>query len=90
MSELAPAYDIIFAYNPTGELTQHPLMSVNGRFDDIRREDLMKVADRFSVPGASDLIVQVNDAVQQWGDFAAQAELAGQEIAFIAEYHTVL
>jgi serine/threonine-protein kinase HipA len=30
--ELAPAYDVTYAYNPTGEWTYQHLMSVNGKF----------------------------------------------------------
>src|SRR3546814_9109974 len=45
--ELAPAYDVTHAYNPSGEWTYQHLMGVNGRFDGITRDDLMAVARRF-------------------------------------------
>ena len=44
--ELAPAYDVTHAYNPKGEWTYQHLMSVNGKFSDITRDDLMVVADQ--------------------------------------------
>jgi serine/threonine-protein kinase HipA len=73
--ELAPAYDVTHAHNPTGEWTAQHLMSVNGRFDDIRREDLLAVADRFVVPDAKRVLDQVASAVRAWRVFAAEAEI---------------
>jgi serine/threonine-protein kinase HipA len=75
---LSPAYDITFAYNPRGEWTYQHLMSVNGKFSGITRDDLKIVADRFQVPRASRIITEVADAVAQWGDFAASAGLPAQ------------
>jgi len=45
--DLAPAYDLIYAYNPKGEWTFQHLISVNGKFNDIGRGDLLTLADRF-------------------------------------------
>ncbi len=47
---LSPAYDVTYAYNPTGEWTYQHLMGVGGKFRDITRDDLLAVADRFRVP----------------------------------------
>ena len=50
--ELAPAYDETFAYNPNGEWTQQHLMSINGKFDGVAKDDLLNLAARSSVPDA--------------------------------------
>ncbi len=71
--ELAPAYDLTHAYNPKGEWTYQHLMSVNGRFDGIRREDLLAVADRFGVPGAKAILGEVGQALVRWPECAHQA-----------------
>lgn len=71
--ELAPAYDVTHAYNPKGEWTYQHLMSVNGRFRDIRRADLLAVADRFSVPRAKQIMEELKLAVARWPEFAADA-----------------
>jgi serine/threonine-protein kinase HipA len=73
---LAPAYDVTFAYNPTGQWTYQHLMSVNGRFRDITRDDLLAVADRHLVPRARAVIDEVRGAVADWGVFAADASVA--------------
>jgi serine/threonine-protein kinase HipA len=77
---LSPAYDVTFAHNPHGEWTHQHLMSVNGKYKDITREDILEVADRFGVGEARQLITEVKDAIKSWPDYAKQAELHKDEI----------
>jgi serine/threonine-protein kinase HipA len=72
---LAPAYDVIYAYNSKGEWTYQHLMSVNGKFNSIRRDDLLVLADRFQVGAPTKLLAEVKAAVGAWPDFAGQAKL---------------
>lgn len=74
--ELAPAYDMTHAYNPKGEWTYQHLMSVNGKFKDITRDDLLVEADRFGVSGPNDILDAVRAALEKWHSFAVQAELS--------------
>ncbi len=73
--ELAPAYDVTHAYNPKGEWTFQHLMSVNGKFKDITRTDLLAEADRFGVRRATDLLADVRAAVENWSSYAKEAGL---------------
>ena len=73
--ELAPAYDVTHAYNPQGEWTFQHLMSVNGKFKDITRDDLLAEADRFGVPRANDSLRDVRAAVDNWTAHAREAGL---------------
>lgn len=41
---LSPAYDIGYAYNPEGVWTSTHQMSVNGKYDNITRLDLLEMA----------------------------------------------
>jgi serine/threonine-protein kinase HipA len=77
--ELAPAYDVTHAFNPQGEWTYQHLMSVNGRFKGIGRDDLMTVADRFSVAGARNLLADVRAAVDSWPGHATAAGVPDDE-----------
>ena len=88
--ELAPAYDVTFAYDPSNIWLSHHLMSVNGKNDDIDREDLMTVAARFSIPGAKAAIEGVNAAIASWPKYAATAGVHDDEIRRIAELHVKL
>ncbi len=63
---LAPAYDVGYAYNPAGRWTATHQMSVNGKFDGIRRADLLACAGKNSVTDASAIIDEVCEAVSTW------------------------
>jgi serine/threonine-protein kinase HipA len=88
--ELAPAYDVTHAYNPKGEWTYQHLMSVNGKFTSISRDDLMVVADRFGVGTAPKVLTDVSEAVSSWPDFAKRAKVSQPEIARVKEHHVLL
>ncbi|MFZ4859470.1 MAG: type II toxin-antitoxin system HipA family toxin [Desulfuromonadaceae bacterium] len=88
--ELAPAYDVTYAFNPSGEWTWQHLMAVNGKFTGIFQADLLAVADRFGVGTAHKVIRQVQDAVAAWPDFAGQAGVSPVESNRIREHHYLL
>jgi serine/threonine-protein kinase HipA len=76
--ELAPAYDLIHAYNPRGAWNDQHLMSVNGKFDGIAREDLLVEADRFGVRRPLDMLADVRMALASWAEFAGEAGLSAK------------
>jgi serine/threonine-protein kinase HipA len=67
---------VTHAYNPKGEWTYQHLMSVNGKFDDITREDIVVEADRFGVGRPSDRLNEVHTALGNWPRFAKEAGLS--------------
>jgi serine/threonine-protein kinase HipA len=73
---LSPAYDVTHAYNPKGQWTYQHLMSVNQKFKDISRVDLLEVADRFSVRKPENVLSDVRSAIDSWSQFARQANLS--------------
>jgi serine/threonine-protein kinase HipA len=73
--EFAPAYDVTHAHNPKGEWTYQHLMSVNGKFNDITRDDLLEEGDRFMVRRPKDLASHVRDAIENWPAHAKEAAL---------------
>jgi serine/threonine-protein kinase HipA len=81
---ISPAYDITHAYAPTSPWTSRRLMSVNGRFAGINRDDLMQVADRFQVPAAGESIDDVLAAVAEWPALAAVNGIPAGTIASIS------
>ena len=83
--ELAPAYDVTFAHNPSGEWTSQHLMAVNGKFRDFTEEDLRAEADRFVIGTAPRVISQVRKAVQSWPSFATEAGVGERETTRIRE-----
>jgi serine/threonine-protein kinase HipA len=82
---LAPAYDVTYAFNPLGQWTYQHLMSVNGNFGDITRDDLLVVADRHQVADRFAVIAQVADAISRWAEFADQAGISDADVQRIRE-----
>ena len=60
-------------------------MSINGKFKDFTRDDLLAEAGRFSIGTASRVIDEVRAAIQQWPSFAQQAGLATGQTQAIAD-----
>ena len=67
---LAPAFDIVWAYNSKGSWTNRHQMTVNGKRDNFERTDLLAVADTFGVKNAGGIVNQVTDAVAAWAKIA--------------------
>lgn len=67
---LSPAYDIGFAYNPNGSWTDTHQMSINGKFDNITRKDLLACATSNNIKNASGVIDKVCDIVSKWPEMA--------------------
>jgi serine/threonine-protein kinase HipA len=75
---LAPAFDISYAWNPSGEWTSRHQMSVNGKRDGLGREDLIALAKSADIKRAraNQMIDRVIDAVRRWPELAARAGIA--------------
>jgi serine/threonine-protein kinase HipA len=87
---LSPAYDVTWAYNPGGEWTSRHQMTIAGKRDDLTRADLRRVASRFGVRDADDVIDAVVAVVGDWKRYATDAGVAGAYIDRISATHRLL
>lgn len=69
---LSPAYDMGYAYNPKGGWTATHQMSINGKFDDITRQDLMTFAHQNNIKDAAMIIDEIVEAASHWPDLAKE------------------
>lgn len=67
---LSPAYDIGFAYNPKGSWTDTHQMSINGKFDDITKQDLLVCAAANNIKNAAEIIDKVCEKTAKWPEMA--------------------
>jgi len=72
---LSPAYDMGYAYNPNGAWTSAHQMSINGKFDDITRNDLLELGSRNNIRNASLIIDEVCDACAIWPTIAKECDV---------------
>lgn len=70
---LTPAYDVIWAYNPSGPWTSRHQLTINGKRDDFERGDLLAVADRAGVTDAAGVFDRVVAVVERWTEYAQAA-----------------
>lgn len=79
---LSPAFDLTWAYNPTGRWTSAHQMSIAGKRDDFTLEDLREVGRLASMKrGAVErILAEVSQAVSEWPKLAADAGVEGETV----------
>jgi len=79
---LSPAFDVTYAWNPTGEWTSRHQMSINGKREGFEREDLLALAGTVGIKRARarQMLDSVIEAVRRWPDFAGKAEVPDRRI----------
>ena len=70
---LSPAYDMCYAFNPNGDWTATHQMSVNGKYDDISRHDLLELATRENIKNPNEIIDSTIDTIAKWTSFAGES-----------------
>jgi serine/threonine-protein kinase HipA len=84
---LSPAFDVIWAYNPSGKWTGNHQMSVNGKRDHFTADDILRVAGTFGIKNGKRIISEVTDAVRLWPKFARDNNLPSRHISEIGKTH---
>jgi serine/threonine-protein kinase HipA len=84
---LSPAFDVMWAYNPSGPWTNTHQMSIQGKRDGFKRSDLIGTARQFGVKNAEDIIDHVVRTIAQWPAYAARAGVPASRAGSIASTH---
>ena len=77
---LSPAYDMSWSYKPKGVWTSRHQMSVNGKWDDITRADLLALAKNVNIKQADAIIDEVKEGVSKWRTFATQYSIPSEMV----------
>ncbi len=72
---LAPAFDMIYSFQPTGKWTSSHQMTLNGKSDNFTLEDFRACARAASMKRgrAETIIREVRNVVSRWRDYAEEA-----------------
>lgn len=86
---LSPAFDVMYAYNPSGAWTASHQMTLAGKREEFTLEDFKAVAETASMQrGRAETIArEVKHAVSRWREFAVTAGVASKLIDTIAAVH---
>ena len=82
---LAPAFDVVYSYNPQGIWTSRHQMSLNGKRDGFDLSDLLAFGQTAGLKPRKTraILSEIIEAVQRWPEFAEQAQVHDQQIAAI-------
>ncbi len=86
---LAPAFDVMYAYNPSGAWTARHQMSLAGKRDGFTFDDIEAVAQTASMKrGHAEAITrEVTAAVGRWREFGELAGVPREQIEKIGHTH---
>ena len=88
---LSPAYDVTFSYRKDSIWVSAHQMLINGKSDNITKEDMLKVAEKANIKksDAVKIIEQVINSVSKWGEFAEKADMSEYNIKRIKDFLNV-
>ena len=76
--ELAPAYDICHAYRPDSIWVSQHALSVNDKRQNITKNDLLVMAKSMKIKKAERTILEINQKVQHWNQYAEAVKVDAQ------------
>jgi serine/threonine-protein kinase HipA len=88
--ELAPAYDICFAYRPESDWVSQHNLSINGKRKNITKNDLLGIAKTMNIKKANIIIQQISVTVTNWYEFAEKANVEERFKTTIGNSHLIL
>lgn len=90
--QLAPAFDVTYAYQPSGRWTNQHQMSLNGNRDDFTIEDFRHCARAASMKRgrAEAILAEISEAVSNWPSFASDANVNEEQARQIQRAHRLV
>lgn len=89
--QLSPAYDICFAYDPTNIWVSQQTLSINGKRNEITKEDFMTIAKANNIKKGEEIVDEINQVVRKWESFANEAKVDEKHIFHIqSNLHTIM
>ena len=86
---LSPAFDISYAWNPSGQWTSKHQMSINGKRDGFEREDLIQMAKKADIKKvhAEQMVQRVIEVIRRWPDIARNVGVSEEQVKKIENSH---
>ncbi len=82
---LAPAFDMVYARNPTGHWTDHHQMTINGKRDHFTRADLIAVGESIGISKPREILDEIVGVAADWPAYASRAGVDPQRARQILE-----
>lgn len=72
---LSPAFDLCHSYRPGSTWVSRQSLSVNGKRQNIRRDDFLSVAKQMNLKKAPSIVTDINKIVSNWHEYAEQTKV---------------
>jgi serine/threonine-protein kinase HipA len=86
---LAPAYDLSYAFNPANKWLARHQMTINGKREDVTRDDLLSVGKQMNIKKGREIIELVRSVINRWSYYAADAGIPLKQINTVGSAHLV-
>ena len=73
---LSPAYDLCHAYRPGSEWVSRHSLSINGKRENLTKNDLLQVAENMNIRKAPHIISHISSVAKQWNEYAQRTKVA--------------
>jgi len=73
--KISPAYDITYSYKPGGTWTDVHQSSINGKYTDFKKADLIEFGKQFGIKKCKHIIEEVIDNVSNWQMIAKEIDI---------------
>ena len=81
---LSPAYDVTFSLNPEINFSKTSrALSINGKRVGVALEDILVIADKYTIKNAKGIIKEVQDVIPLWNEKAQEVGIPDKIIASI-------
>lgn len=87
---LSPAYDMSYAYNPEGGWTSRHQMTVNGKAENITKNDLLNVAREMNIKKPESLIQRIHKTIKNWPTYAEISGVSESNLVEISRNQQIL
>jgi serine/threonine-protein kinase HipA len=87
---LSPAYDVTWAYNPSGKWTNRHQMTIGAKRDDFTRSDLSALGEKYGIRNPESIVDEVVAAVADWKRYATDAGVDEEHRDHISSTHRLL
>lgn len=81
---ISPAYDLTYQYKEGGTWTNVHQSSINGKFDNFTKNDLLSFGKSFGIKNTNTVLEEVIEAVSQWSQIAKEIDIPKKEIEKIS------
>ena len=76
--KLSPAFDLCHSYRPDSSWVSQQSLSLNGKRQNITRDDFLIVARQMNIKKAANIVSQINGVVQNWSHYAEEVKATPQ------------